>query len=227
MNRKKTAIIAGATGLTGSYLLKYLIEDPDIDEIKVIGRRKPEFSSSKIKLLFTDFSDHSALNTFVKGDLCFCCLGTTIKKAGSKENFKIIDLEIPVLLAQIAHANKVPAFGVVSSLGAKGASSNFYLATKGQMEEEIIKIPFDNTIIVRPSMLLGKRAESRFGEETGKIFMKALSFLFMGPLQKYRAIEASIVAMALLLLTKNNPTNKKIFESDELFEIVRKQEEIK
>ncbi len=218
MSQHKTAIIAGATGLTGSHLLNYLIENHDIDKIRVIGRRKPESSSSKIEFLSTDFSDETTLKNFMKGDLCFCCLGTTIKKAGSKENFKKIDLEIPVLLAQIAHDNKVSAFGVVSSIGAKASSSNFYLRVKGQMEKEILQIPFKNTIIARPSMLLGKRHEFRFGEEAGKFFMKALSFAFMGSLKKYRAIEAETVAQALLVLALENPTNKKIFESNELEE---------
>lgn len=216
MNRKKTAIIAGATGLTGSHLLRYLIADPDIDEIRVIGRREPEFSNSKINLLSTDFSDRNTLIHFLNGDMLFCCLGTTIKKAGSEDAFRKIDLEIPVLLAQIASENKVPAFGVVSSIGARSESSNFYLRTKGEMEEKILMIPFKNTVIVRPSMLLGKRNEFRFGEEAGKLLMRTLSFLLAGPVKKYRAIESKTVALALLFLVKNNPSNKKIFESGEL-----------
>ncbi len=222
MNKKKTAIIAGATGLTGSHLLRFLLEDPEIKQVKVIGRKKPELTHPKIKFLSTDFSNIEQINKFIQGDQCFCCLGTTIKKAGSKEAFKKIDREVPVLMAKIATENNVPVFGVVSSLGAKATSSNFYLRTKGQMEEEILQLSFKNTIIARPSLLLGKRKEFRFGEEAGKLVMKALSLLFIGPLRKYRAIEAETVARAIYLLAKNNP-GKKIFDSQELEEIGNEQ----
>ena len=215
---KKTAIIAGATGLTGGHLLRFLLEDPEIEQVKVIGRKKPELTHPKIKFLSTDFSNIEQINKFIQGDQCFCCLGTTIKKAGSKEAFKKVDLEVPVLMAKIATENNVPVFGVVSSLGAKATSSNFYLRTKGQMEEEILQLSFENIIIARPSLLLGKRKEFRFGEEAGKLVMKALSLLFIGPLRKYRAIEAETVSRAIYLLVKNNP-GKEIFDSQELEEI--------
>ena len=218
MNKQKTAIITGATGLTGGYLLKLLLEDPEIEQVKVIGRRKPELAHPKIEFLSTDFSDIEQISKFIQGDQCFCCLGTTIKKAGSKEAFKKVDLEIPVLLGQIAKKNKIPVFAVVSSTGADASSSNFYLRTKGQMENEILQLSFENTIIARPSLLLGKRKEFRFGEEAGKIVMKGLSRLFIGPLRKYRTIEAETLARAIYLLAKNNP-GKKIFDSQELEEI--------
>jgi len=218
MNKKKTAIIAGATGLTGDHLLRFILEDPDIEQVKVIGRKKPELVHPKIKFLSTDFSDIEQINKFIQGDQCFCCLGTTIKKAGSKEAFKKVDLEIPVILGQIAKKNQIPVFAVVSSIGANASSSNFYLQTKGKMENEILKLSFKNTIIARPSLLLGKRKEFRFGEEAGKLVMKGLSLLFIGPLKKYRAIESKTVAHAIYLLANNNP-GKKIFDSQELEEI--------
>ncbi len=217
MNKKKTVIIAGATGLTGGHLLKFLLDDPDIEQVKVIGRKKPELVHPKIKFLSTDFSDIEQISKFIQGNQCYCCLGTTIKKAGSKEAFKKVDLEIPVLLGQIAKKNKIPVFAVVSSIGADASSSNFYLRTKGQMENEILQLSFENTIIARPSLLLGKRKEFRFGEESGKLVIKGLSLLFIGPLRKYRGIESKTVAHAIYLLAKNNQ-GKKIFDSQELEE---------
>ncbi len=217
MNKQKTVIIAGATGLTGGHLLKFLLDDPDIEQVKVIGRKKSELVHPKIKFLSSDFSDIEQINKFIQGDQCYCCLGTTIKKAGSKEAFKKVDLEIPVLLGQIAKKNKIPVFAVVSSIGADASSSNFYLRTKGQMENKILQLSFENTIIARPSLLLGKRKEFRFGEESGKLVIKGLSLLFIGPLRKYRGIESKTVAHAIYLLAKNNP-GKKIFDSQELEE---------
>lgn len=218
----KIAIVFGATGLVGSSLLKQLCESPLYSEVITISRKSLGFNHPKIKEIFNYFTDLSTLKSSLHGDDLFCCLGTTIKKAGSQENFKKIDFEMPVQLAKMAEENKIKGFFVVSSIGADIKSSNFYLRTKGEMEKEVLDCSIPRIAVVRPSMLLGNRDEFRFGESVGKIFMKPLSVFFIGKYRKYRAIHADTVAKAMIQVANDDCCDQDIYESDELIEIAGK-----
>ena len=209
------AIVTGATGLVGSSLLTQLLEDPYFTKVISISRRDNGIKHTKLSQYIRPLDDHEFLKTNIKGDILFCCLGTTIKKAGSKEAFKRVDLEIPVLMGEIALENQVSAICVVSSIGANANGSNFYLRTKGEMENAILNLGFKKTTIVRPSMLLGNRKEFRFGEEIGKLVMIPSNYLLFGRFKKYRAIKAETVARAMIIIQKKNISGR-IFESDQL-----------
>ncbi len=213
--QKKTAIIFGATGLTGSLVLKKLIRDERYEKIRVFTRSEPEIKSDKMEVIKTDLENLEQYSDEIAGDDVFCCLGTTIKKAGSKENFKKVDLDWPALIAKIASKNNVPNFLLISSIGADPESANFYLRTKGEAENAVRQNDFHKVVILRPSMLLGKRSEFRFFEELGKLVMVPLKFLFIGKLRKYRPINSERVASAMIKFA-NITTSKYVFESHEI-----------
>jgi uncharacterized protein YbjT (DUF2867 family) len=214
----KKALIAGSTGLVGNEILQQLLSDPRYIEIHVPGRRAPEVYDPRIIFHPTDFSQLDDLPQ--KGiHEVYCTLGTTIKKAGSKEEFRLIDFEAVVNLARWAAAAEVKHFLVVSSIGAHPKSRTFYLRTKGQMEQVIKTCRLNNLTIVRPSLLLGQRKEFRLGEKISVWFMKPLGFLMSGPMKKYRPIEASQVAKAMIHLAKNELGDTFIVENERLLDI--------
>lgn len=218
--REKTAPLFGASGLVGSFVLKELLKDESFSGIHVFSRKKSVADQPKITEHIIDFNSLENYSDLIKGDVLFCCLGTTIRKAGSQEAFRKVDFNLPVQLAQIASGNKVKKFIVISSLGADAKSSNFYLRTKGEMENEIQKYKFQQISILRPSMLLGARQEFRFGELIGKGVIQITGPLLFGKLKKYRGIHAATVAKAMIKIAKEN-TDKIVFESDELQKIGR------
>jgi uncharacterized protein YbjT (DUF2867 family) len=212
----KTAIIIGATGLVGNELLHLLLEDNSFSSVKIFGRRSLQMQHPKLLEQVVNFDNIRDHAENIKGDVVFCCIGTTISTAGSKEQFMKVDHTLPLEFAGIAKENGVKSFILVSSLGANAGSSNFYLKVKGQLEEDLKKLNFDSFYAVRPSMLLGKRPEFRMGESIGKALMKGLSFVFIGSLKKYKAIEARTVAAAMIRLVKSEQHASRAVESDEL-----------
>ena len=214
----KIAAIFGATGLVGSNLLNLLRDNPDYIKMLVFNRKSQLYKHDKIEEILVDWKDSEMIKNQLIADEIFCCVGTTIKKAGSKKAFREVDLDIPVKLAKIAENNKVKKLLIVSSVGADAKSKNFYLQTKGIMEEEVLKHNVPNIHFFRPSMLLGKRNEFRAGEEAGKLFMRLLNPLMFGTLKKYKAIPASVVAKAMINVAKNTDA-KIIYNSDELWEL--------
>ncbi len=219
MNENKlTAIIFGASGLTGKFVLEHLLYDNRYAEIKLFVRKELKVTSGKIKQILYRQDDMESVAQEIKGDHLFCCIGSTIKKAGSRDTFYKIDHDLVERIAKYASANKVASFVVVSSIGADHESRNFYLNTKGKMEESIKTFPFNNLSIVRPSMLLGIRHERRGLEEIGKIFGKLFAPLMVGSMRKYRPVHASTVAKAMIALA-NKPKGVNIVESDKLEEI--------
>ncbi len=215
----KIAALFGATGLTGKSLLQQLTENDDYIKIIVFNRNLQNYNHNKIDEVSLDWNNIERIKNQLIADELFCCIGTTIKKAGSKKAFLQVDFHIPVTLAQIAENNKINKFLIVSSLGANPKSKNFYLQTKGKMEEEVLKFNIPKIHFFRPSILLGKRNEFRTGEEFGKIAMKIFNPLMIGSLRKYKAIPASIVAGAMIKVASAN-SSKIIFDSDELWDFV-------
>ena len=211
----KTAILFGATGLTGSIVLQNLVQDERYENIKVFSRSELTVKSDKIKLFQTNLEDIEQFSGDITGDDLFCCLGTTIKKAGSKDNFRKVDLYFPVKIAEIASRNNVSNFLMISSIGADPDSSGFYLRTKGEAEQAVRGYSFNKIVILRPSMLLGKRNEFRLLEEAGKLIMLPMKYILTGKLRKYRAIDANRVAKAMIKFA-NVTTSKSVFESHEI-----------
>lgn len=213
--REKTALVFGATGLIGTELTSLLLSNDRYETVKVFVRNTLDIQHPKLKQVINSLENPGEISEEIKGDDLYCCLGTTRKKAGSKEAFEWVDLHLPLKIADIAEKNGVRKYIVVSSIGAKPDSRNFYLKTKGNMEKGILEHNFENICIVRPSILLGQRKERRFGEEVGKFMIGLFSFLLTGPLKKYKGIHAETVAKAMIRLA--NSVNKRvILESHKL-----------
>jgi uncharacterized protein YbjT (DUF2867 family) len=215
---KKTALVFGATGLIGNLLLEELIKSVEYKEIRIFVRQPSGISYPDVTEFIIDFDSIEKHTEQIKGEDLFICLGTTIKKAGSVKKMEEIDRDLPVKIATLASANGIKRVAVVSSLGASAGSKNYYLRIKGEMETGILNVNFENTAIVRPSMLLGERKEKRTGEVMGKIVMKTFKPLLSGKLRKYRAIHGRDVARAMIAILQKEPV-KYIYESDELQKI--------
>ncbi len=199
----RIAVVAGATGLVGGLLLRQLAESRDYDEARVLGRRPPAHEAGKIRFIATDFSDLPAHAGELAVDDVFCCLGTTIRTAGSRPAFERVDYHMVVDLARAAQKADARRFLVVSAVGASERSAAFYSRVKGRMEKAVLQLPFAAVHVVRPSLLLGERKESRPGERLGQRVAPLLSPFLLGPRAKYRAVSADEVADALLKLARS------------------------
>ncbi len=215
----KTALIIGSTGLVGSHLLSLLLDSNDYLKVITFVKRDAGIKHPKLTQHIIDFDKPETYKELVVGDNFFCTIGTTIKKAGNKEAFRKVDFEYPKQFAAFALQNKVKQFLIISSLGADANSGNFYLKTKGEIQDFLKDCNFESVAVLQPSLLLGNRTEFRLGEKIGAFFMKTLSFLFLGNLKKYKVIEGKTVAKALLAIAKTNNSGFKIYESDVIQEI--------
>jgi uncharacterized protein YbjT (DUF2867 family) len=212
----KKAILIGASGLTGQSLLNQLLQDEQFDTVVIFLRKELNITHKKLTQLCIDFNQLDTYKDLIKGDVVFCCLGTTIKIAGSQEAFKKVDFTYPTELAKIAKQNNVSTFCLQSSLGADSKSTNFYLKVKGETEDFIRQLNFVSFASFRPSMLLGNRTEFRLGETIGKIVMQVLSFAFIGKLKRYKAIHVNQVASTMIKYAKSSKTGNVIIENEEM-----------
>lgn len=214
----KTAILLGATGLTGSILLEKLIVDKEYSKIKLFSRNSVVQKSEKIEEFIVDLLALEDESEDFIADEVFCCIGTTAAKTKDKKLYKAIDYGIPVTAAKIAKQNKIPTFVVMSSMGADTKSSVFYNKTKGEMERDVLQQNIQNTYILRPSIIGGNRDEFRLGESIGKAIMRVLNPLFFGRLKKYKMIHPEKIATCMQVLAKTKPSIT-IFSSDEIEKI--------
>jgi uncharacterized protein YbjT (DUF2867 family) len=189
----KTAIVLGANGLVGQELVKQLTQNSNYRQIEVLGRRKLDLIDDKIKYHSFDFNQPNL--SLLNGDVLFCCLGTTIKKAGSQPEFKKVDYHYVIESAKAAFNNGTKSMVVISAMGADAHSSIFYNKVKGEMERDLSAIGFEKLIIVRPSLLLGHRSEFRLGERVAQVLVSGLNFLIPA---KYKGIKAEQVAKAMI-----------------------------
>jgi uncharacterized protein YbjT (DUF2867 family) len=182
--------------------------------------RRPGFPvREKLEEYLIDFERLSEETRLPAVDDVFCCLGTTIKKAGTKEAFRRVDHDYVVFLAKAALASGAKQFLLVSSIGADAQSRVFYSRVKGEVEADITAMPFRAVQIFRPSMLLGNRTEVRLGEKVAQIVSMPLVLLFVGGLKKYRPIEAKTVARAMVRVARREPEGVHVYESDKIQEL--------
>jgi uncharacterized protein YbjT (DUF2867 family) len=200
----RIALVAGATGLVGAALLEQLAADAEYREVRVLGRRAPARAGGKVRFVESDFGDLAALAPQLAVDDVFCCLGTTIRKAGSQAAFERVDYHMVVDLARSAQRAGAKRFLVVSAVGASERAAAFYSRVKGRMEKAVREVPFEAVHIVRPSLLLGDRAERRPGEQAAQVLAPWLAPALRGPLAKYRAVPAAEVAGALMTLARRS-----------------------
>lgn len=203
--KQKTAILLGATGLTGRLLLERLVADDSYERIKLFSRRTSENNSPKITEFNGDMLQLENFKDDFTADEVFCCVGTTSSKTKDRTIYKAIDYGIPLAASKLAKANNIPAFLVISALGANAESRIFYNRTKGEMEQAVLNQGIPNTYILRPSLIMGERDEKRIGESIGAVLLKLVSLFLVGRWKKYRAIEADRIASAMISLAKSKP----------------------
>lgn len=216
MHKTRNALIAGASGLVGSHCLRLLLANDRYSQVISIGRRDLPVIHPKLDQKVIDFDNLKKYASELVADDVFCCLGTTIKKAGSKENFYKVDHTYVVELARLTAAKNAAQFLVVSAMGADAGSMFFYNKVKGEMERDVQEMGFRGVQIFRPSLLLGERDEHRTGEEFAAKLLKPLSNLMVGPLTKYKPIPGEDVAKAMLHAAEQNRGGVHIYPSDKI-----------
>lgn len=208
----RTALLLGGSGLAGGFCLQALLNDPFYGSVISVARRKLEIAPHpKLLEKIQPFETLASLDLPPIDDV-FCALGTTIRKAGSQEAFRQIDYQFPLIAANHALKFGAKTFVLVSSVGADATSKNFYLRTKGELEEALRKLPFSSLHILRPSLLLGKRNESRLGESFAIGAARVLQFLCLGPLRKYHPISAMTVGHAMVGAARTERQGTAIYE---------------
>lgn len=215
----RTALLIGATGLTGGHCLEALLEDDRYEKVTILVRRTLPLKHQKLEQQVVDFDDLDACAETIQATDLFCCLGTTIKKAGSKEAFCKVDLEYPRELARIASANGVENFAIISAMEASEKSALFYGRIKGQMEQAVAEYPFKGVYLFRPSLLMGEREKFRLAEGVGIKLLTAMPFLLVGSLKKLRPIKAEAVAAAMITAANSDSSGTHVYTSDQIQEI--------
>lgn len=214
------AIIAGATGLIGSNLLNILLTQPEYDEVVILVRRSTGIKHVKLTELVIDFDNLGDYAAKITGHALFCCLGSTKRKTPDLNIYRKIDHDYPLKLAQLAKQNRIDQYHFVSSLGANGNASGFYLKTKGKTEEDIKQAGVKCLHIYQPALLTGDRKEYRGPmEKIATTVMKAIDPLLIGSLKKYRSIAGHTVAMAMFKESINNNEGIFIHPSDNIKQI--------
>ncbi|HEX5092247.1 MAG TPA: NAD(P)H-binding protein [Burkholderiales bacterium] len=209
MSEPRTALLAGATGLIGGFLLQRLLDAPEYERVLAWGRRQPAREHPKLESAPVDFARLDWHR--IEAEDVFCCLGTTIKQAGSQEAFRRVDYDYPVALAKAARRDGAKRFLVVSALGASSRSGVFYNRVKGDMEAAVKAAGVPQTSIFRPSLLAGRRENMRRGERIGEVVGNLL-----GPLLgKYRPIHGDLVAAAMLKAALQDLPGR-TYESDQI-----------
>ena len=215
----KTALVFGSSGLVGSYVLDLLIKNNSYNKIKIFVRSKPSNINEKVEVIETNFINQDPIKSYINGDDCFFCIGTTKKNTPNKMEYRRIEYNIPIEIAEIAKKNLVKNFSYVSSGYADSSHASAYLKNKGEVELFLQNLNFSKLAIMRPSFLLGNRKEFRIGETIGSIALKALSPILLGKIKKIKPIKAETVAKAMIKAL-NSDNHQKIFESDQIEELV-------
>ena len=213
----RTAWIAGASGLVGAHCLRLLLERPEYDRVVSLVRRPSGPSDPKLKELEVDFENLESFDAPAPDDV-FCALGTTIKKAGSKEAFRKVDHGYVEALAARAAELGAKRFLLITSVATDSESPNFYLRVKAEAESAVALKPFETVGLLRPSFLVGERDEFRLGERIGIPLARMFAFLLFGPMRIYRAIEAETVAAGMVGAALHAPPGRHIWHYDAMRE---------
>jgi uncharacterized protein YbjT (DUF2867 family) len=215
----RSAVLLGASGLVGGHLCRLLTDAASYSAVTLLTRRALGLEGGKVREAVIDFERPESFRAHLAVDDVFCCLGTTIKKAGSQEAFRKVDLEAPVAVAGAARAANAQQFLIVTAVGADAQGRVFYSRVKGEVEQALRALEFPRGLkIFRPSMLLGERTESRPAERMVMAVMRATRPAFAGGLARYRAIDAADVAGAMLrAATQESESGVEVYEGERLF----------
>ncbi|MEP2237885.1 MAG: nucleoside-diphosphate sugar epimerase [Maribacter sp.] len=219
---KKTAIILGASGLTGGLLLEKLIHDDRYETIKLFSRSRIDGVPNKVIQYIGNLLELDQFKNEFTADEVYCCIGTTAKKTPDKKLYRAIDYGIPVAAAKLAKENDISTYLVISAMGANKKSKVFYNRTKGEMEQDIVNQGIPNTSILRPSLIGGERDEQRVLEKIGLVIFKVIQPLFIGPLKKYKIIDAENIAQAMLNLANTTSNTDVVITSNDIEQLAKR-----
>jgi uncharacterized protein YbjT (DUF2867 family) len=213
---RKTAAIIGGTGLIGQELLLHLLKSDKYIKVYLLHYKRPTINHAKLEFVEVNFDDFSSLGIDRKIDEAFCAIGTTLKKAGSIDKFRKIDVEYPLSFARWFKKQGGNSFSVVSAITSNSEASSYYNKAKGEMEDDLRELNFAKLFIYQPSILFGHRDESRFLETLGIKLMSFLSPLMRGKLKDYRGIEACQVALAMFHENQNSNDGEHVLKWEEM-----------
>tara|TARA_B100000795_G_scaffold142082_1_gene106381 strand:- start:76 stop:714 length:639 start_codon:yes stop_codon:yes gene_type:complete len=198
-----TSIIAGSTGLIGRNVIEVLSNKKQ-SAIALTRRSIPNLPPNVTEMII-DFDAFEKIGSLPSCNNIFICLGTTIKIAGSQENFRKVDLDYCINIAKKAKESGAETLSLISSIGANSSSKNFYLRTKGELEESIQELGFSTVNIFRPSFLVGERSEKRLVEKIAIKFAKIIDLFLIGSANKYRSVKAESLAKTMVLKVESKP----------------------
>ncbi|MEX0997037.1 MAG: NAD(P)H-binding protein [Flavobacteriaceae bacterium] len=204
---KKTAIILGATGLTGGHLLDFLLKDDRYDKIKLFSRSSVGISNPKLEEHLIDLFELEKQKDNFQAEEVFCCIGTTKAKTPDDETYRKIDHGIPFATAKLCKEKNINTYIVISAMGANPNSKVFYNKTKGEMERDVLKQNIQNTYILQPGLISGDRDEKRLGESIAKFFFNILKPLIP---KKYRSISPETIAKAMVVIANQGFSHTRI-----------------
>lgn len=209
----RSAIVAGASGLVGERVLRRLLAGGTYDRVIAFVRGPINLTHKKLEQRTVDYERMGRMSAFPRAEDVFCCLGTTIRKAGSPEAFHTVDVGYVARLAEVSVRAGSTQFLLVSAVGASAQSGNFYLRCKGEAEDMVRTLPYQGVQIFRPSFLIGHRRERRAGEAVGIALARVLSVAMIGPASRYRPIRADDVAKAMVAVADESPPGIHVYES--------------
>ena len=217
----RTALVAGASGLVGGQVLRLLLEDPTYSRVTVLARRGLPVSHKKLEQRIVSFDRLAQIADFPRVHDVFCCLGTTMKQAGSPDAFRKVDYTYVVELARVAVRHRASQFLVVTAVGADPASRILYSRVKGETEEALRRLQFESVQIFRPSLIVGSRAQVRPVERVAWLLGLLVAWAFVGPLSRYRPIKAEAIARAMVRVAREAPRGAHVYQSDHIRRLAR------
>lgn len=219
----KTALILGSTGLVGSVILKELLNDSSYTRVITLVRKPQPIQHAKLLEIITDFNsvpDFSQINHI---DTIFSCLGTTRKQTPDMIAYRKIEIEIPILYAEIGKTKGVQNFHYISAIGANKNASNFYLNIKGEAEYLLKNSNIPSLYIYQPSLLIGERKDHRFGEKVAAKIFPIIDLFLMGSLSKYKAMKVENLAKAMITIDSKDEINSvSVYQYDEIMQNLKK-----
>ncbi len=205
---QKTPLILGSTGLVGSSLLNKLLHHPSYSTVITVVRKPQQINHPKLVEIVTDFNSEIDFSSLEKVDSIFSCLGTTRKKTPDLNDYRKIEIELPLLFLKEFELKNLSKFHFISSIGADSTSSNFYLKMKGEAENQLISQNKNCLYIYRPSILMGGRKEFRFGEKIASIVFPLVDIFLMGKLSKYKSMQVENIAQSMIVKDLEQSTEK-------------------
>jgi len=212
----KKAVLFGASGFIGSFILEELLHHSAYEQVTVVVRKPLNINHPKLKTLIGDYHTLPGLKEDITADEIFIALGTTLKNTPDKNEYYQVDHDYPVLAAKIAKERGAKSVFIVSAIGANANSKFTYVRTKGETERDIIALDFEHTHIFRPSMLLGNRKEHRPLEKIIQKTWSVVDLMLIGNLKRYRGIEGKEVARSMVKAATNQTEKVKIYEWEEM-----------